>query len=179
MNLKLRNISKSFGVVKALQGIDFELIEGEVHAVCGENGAGKSTLMNILVGHHQPDEGGEILIDNQIVHITDFNHARSLGIAIVYQERSLIDSLSIAENIFANRLPVNRWGLIDYQSLYRQTSLILAKLGLSSLNPERLVAELSPAQKQMVEIGKALSQNPQVLILDEPTASTAPYNSSK
>lgn len=171
MNLKLKNISKSFGVVKALQAIDFELLEGEVHALCGENGAGKSTLMNILVGNHQPDAGGEILIDNKRVNITDFNHSRSLGIAIVYQERSLIDSLSIAENIFANRLPTNRWGFVDYQALYNQTNQILEKLGLSFLQPKTLVSELSTAQKQMVEIGKALSQNPKVLILDEPTAS--------
>jgi ribose transport system ATP-binding protein len=171
MNLKLKNISKSFGVVKALQGIDFELIEGEVHAVCGENGAGKSTLMNILVGNYQPDEAGSIWINNFETKITDFNTARNLGISIVYQERSLIDTLSIAENIFANRSPVNKFGFIDYQTLNQKTKEILEQLGLFHLQPNTLVGELSTAQKQMVEIGKALSQNPKILILDEPTAS--------
>jgi len=169
--IRLHQISKTFPGVKALSEVSFDIHPGEVHAVCGENGAGKSTLMNILAGNLQPDEGGVIEMNGQPITIADYNHAQALGIAIVYQERSLIDSLSIAENIFINRVPLNRWGLMDYRKLYEQTVPILNHLDLSYLSPQRLVVELSPAEKMMVEIGKALSQNPNVLILDEPTAS--------
>ncbi|MFN4147513.1 MAG: sugar ABC transporter ATP-binding protein [Runella sp.] len=171
MLLRLENISKTFPGVKALTEVSMSLETGEVHALCGENGAGKSTLMNILVGNHQPDEGGRIYIDEEEIQIADFNHARRLGIGIVYQERSLIDSLSIAENIFANRYPLNRWGLIDHKELERQTRHWLHELEMPTLSPQQIVATLSPAEKQMVEIAKTLSQNPRLLILDEPTAS--------
>lgn len=169
--IRLLNISKTFPGVKALSEVSFDIHPGEVHAVCGENGAGKSTLMNILAGNLQPDEGGVIEINGRPTTIADYNHARALGFSIVYQEKSLIDSLSIAENIFINRVPLNRWGLMDYRKLYEHTVPILDKLDLHHLNPRQLVVELSPAEKMMVEIGKALSQNPTVLILDEPTAS--------
>jgi len=169
--LKLTNISKTFPGVKALSEVSFTLNEGEVHALCGENGAGKSTLMNILSGNLQPDKGGDILLNNKKITIQNFNYSRSLGIAIVYQERSLIDALSIAENIFANRSPKNRWGFINFEQLFTNTKAILNELDLDFLNPNTLVGELSPAEKQMVEIGKALSQNPKILILDEATAS--------
>jgi len=127
--------------------------------------------MNVLAGNLQPDYGGIIEINGRQTIIEDYNHARSLGFSIVYQEKSLIDSLSIAENIFINQVPLNRWGLMDYRKLHEQTIPILDKLDLNHLNPQKLVVELSPAAKMMVEIGKALSQNPKVLILDEPTAS--------
>lgn len=169
--LTLRNISKTFPGVKALSGVSFAVPTGQVHALCGENGAGKSTLMNILAGNLQPDTGGAIEWNGEEVHIRDFNHARTLGIAIVYQERSLVDSLSIADNMFANRLPLTRWGLVNYQQLYRQTNAMMDRLGLPHLRPQTPVADLSPAEKQMVEIGKALTQQPKLLILDEPTAS--------
>ena len=169
--LTFQAISKTFPGVKALSEVSFTLEAGEVHAVCGENGAGKSTLMNILAGNLQPDSGGEIFIDNQPIQIKDFNQARELGIAIVYQERSLIEMLSIAENIFANRHPKTKWGLIDYPQLYVDTQTLLKQLNLTHLSPKTRVETLSPAERQMVEIAKALSQNPRILILDEPTAS--------
>lgn len=169
--LALQNISKTFPGVKALSDVSFALEAGEVHAVCGENGAGKSTLMNILAGNLQPDPGGKIFIEGKNEHINNFDHARELGVAIVYQERSLIDMLSIAENIFANRHPKNKWGLIDYQQLYANTQILLTELDLAHLSPQLRVELLSPAQRQMVEIAKALSQHPRILILDEPTAS--------
>lgn len=169
--LSLDHISKTFPGVKALSDVSLTLQAGEVHALCGENGAGKSTLMNILVGNQQPDAGGSIQLDGQPVQISDFNQARALGIAIVYQERSLVDTLSIAENMFANRYPRTRWGLIDYRELYGQTTDLLRLLDLLHLTPRTLVGDLSPADKQMVEFGKALSQRPRILILDEPTAS--------
>jgi ribose transport system ATP-binding protein len=173
--ITLSHISKSFPGVQALSDVSLEVAQGEVHALCGENGAGKSTLMNILVGHHQPDAGGQILLHGQTIQILDFNRARSLGIGIVYQERSLIDSLSVAENIFANCAPKNRWGLIDFSQLFDQTQQLLSQLALVHISPQTLVSALSPAEKQLVEIGKALAQNPQLLILDEPTASLSDH----
>src|SRR5215213_7190533 len=105
--LHLQNISKQFPGVNALQNISLHFEQGKIHALCGENGAGKSTLMNIIMGIHQPDDG-TILWKDQPVHIRDVQTAQSLGIAMVYQERSLVDSLSIAENIFPTRLPVKK-----------------------------------------------------------------------
>ena len=168
--LQLRNVSKHFPGVKALDNVTLSVNAGEIHALCGENGAGKSTLMNILTGNLQPDTG-EILIHDQPVQITGPAHATELGIAIVYQQLSLVDSLTVAENIFANRQPRNRFGLIRYKSLYAQTQSLLDQLALTELRPKTRVGDLSPGQKQMVEIAKALSQNPSILLLDEPTAS--------
>jgi ABC-type sugar transport system ATPase subunit len=168
--LKLEKITKFFPGVKALDGVDFSLHTGEVHALCGENGAGKSTLMNIVTGNYQPD-GGSIWLYGQQVVIADQKDAQRKGISIVYQERSLVDSLSIAENIFAGRQPVNHFGLIDRAKLDAMASHLLQRLGLHNLAPRDPVSLLSPAMQQMVEIAKALSHQPRILVLDEPTAS--------
>ena len=168
--LRLQNISKSFPGVKALQNVTLHFQEGQVHALCGENGAGKSTLMNIVMGILQPDEG-LIIWKEQAVQIRNVADAHQLGISIVYQERSLVDSLSIAENIFPVNLPVTKAGLIDFDHLFKQTRQLLNELGLSNLSPKTLVSKLSTAQKQMIEIAKAIAQQPSLLILDEPTAS--------
>ncbi|HLL95629.1 MAG TPA: sugar ABC transporter ATP-binding protein [Spirosoma sp.] len=168
--LELRTISKAFPGVKALDDVSFKVEPGEIHAICGENGAGKSTLLNILTGNLQPS-AGQILINGATMRIEGPAHATRLGIAIVYQQLSLVDSLSVAENIFANRQPRNRFGLIGYQSLFATTQTLLQQLNLTDLRPDNKVGDLSPAQKQMVEIAKALSQNPTTLLLDEPTAS--------
>ncbi|PSR57045.1 sugar ABC transporter ATP-binding protein [Adhaeribacter arboris] len=170
MELQLKKISKYFPGVKALDDISFELRAGEVHALCGENGAGKSTLLNILTGNLQPD-AGTILLNAQPTRITGPAQAAELGIAIVYQQLSLIDPLSVAENIFANRQPRNSWGFIHYSKLFAQTRALLQELHIDYLQPEQLVADLSPGEKQMVEIAKAFAQNPAILLLDEPTAS--------
>jgi ribose transport system ATP-binding protein len=168
--LRLQNISKSFPGVKALQDISLEFTGGKVHAVCGENGAGKSTLMNIIVGIVAPDSG-EMFWKGNKVQIENIQQAQSLGIGIVYQERSLVDSLSVAENIFPVNQPVNRFGLIDYSTLHQRTGTLLEQLQLKNISPKTIVGKLSAPQKQMVEIAKALAQNPSLLILDEPTAS--------
>ncbi len=183
--LELRNLSKQFPGVKALDGVSFHVERGEIHALCGENGAGKSTLLNLLTGNLQPD-AGQIVLEGQPVRVVNPAHATSLGIAIVYQQLSLIDTLSVAENIWANRQPRGTFGLswpglswpglswpglIQYRQLRSQTQALLSQLNLSGLHPNQLVGELSPGQKQMVEIAKALSQNPSLLLLDEPTAS--------
>lgn len=168
--LELRKITKIFPGVRALDQVSLTLNKGEVHALCGENGAGKSTLMNILSGNLQPDEGS-IYIEGSPVSIPDPAAAMRLGIGIVHQERSLVENLSIAENIYANHSPKTRWGLIDYPALYEQTTTLLHDLQLGTLDPRTLVSRLSPALQQMIEIAKALSQKPSMLILDEPTAS--------
>jgi len=168
--LQLRTISKHFPGVKALDTVSFTVNAGEIHALCGENGAGKSTLLNILTGNLRPDTG-QILLNNQAVQISSPAQATSLGIAIVYQQLSLVDGLTVAENVFANRQPKNWLGLIQYKTLFDNTQRLLSQLALTDIRPKTRVADLSPGQKQMVEIAKALSQNPAILLLDEPTAS--------
>lgn len=170
IKLQLKNISKSFPGVKALQHVDFDLLEGEVHVLCGENGAGKSTLMHILTGNLQPDEGN-IFLNKEKIIIETPAQAFEKGIAIVYQERSLTDELSVAENIFANRQPRNKIGLIEFKKMNQLAGRLLEQLSLKNISPTTKVRYLSAAQKQMVEIAKALSINPSILILDEPTAS--------
>lgn len=170
MLLKLKGINKYFPGVKALENINFTLGKGEVHALCGENGAGKTTLMNILTGNLQPD-GGNIYLNGNEVSISGPGHAAALGIAIVYQQLSLVDNLSVADNIFANTQPRNKWGFINYKALNEKTDILLKNLNIKNISPETLLSGLSPGQKQMVEIAKALSKDPDILILDEPTAS--------
>jgi ribose transport system ATP-binding protein len=171
-HLELNNICKAFPGVKALDRVTLTVIPGEIHALCGENGAGKSTLMNILVGNLQPDRG-TISIDGKSVTIEKPQHAFDHRISIVYQHLSLVDNLSVAENIFANQQPTNAFGFIQFGELYRQTDELLAALHLGAIDPRTRVAGLSPAQKQMVEIAKALAKDPSIFVLDEPTASLA------
>lgn len=169
-HLKLHQITKVFPGVKALNAVDLEVLPGEIHALCGENGAGKSTLMNILAGNLQPDEG-HIFINDRQVKIKTPQDAFEYGVSIVYQQLSLVESLSVAENIFANHQPVSRWGIIQFDELYSKAESLLTQLHLNKINPRTLVSKLSPAEKQMVEIAKALSKKPSTFILDEPTAS--------
>jgi ABC-type sugar transport system ATPase subunit len=166
--LAMQGVGKRFGGVRALDGVDLEVRAGEVHALVGENGAGKSTLMHILAGVHQPD-GGRIAWEGQDVVLSNEHVAQQLGIAIVFQERSLFSSLTVAENIFAGRQPVSGWGMIDRRSLHEQTREILERVGLAC-DPNAPLAGLSAAQQQMVEIAKALSLNAKLIIFDEPTA---------
>lgn len=169
--LSLQNITKSFPSVKALENISMEFYAGEVHALCGENGAGKSTLMNIIAGNLQPDSG-TLRWKGKPTLIKDVLHASNIGISIVYQERSLIDTLTIAENIYPNNKPLTKWGTINYTQLYENTKHLLDRLNLSKkMSPDLLVKQLSPASKQMIEIAKALASKPELLILDEPSAS--------
>lgn len=167
--LHLEQISKTFPGVKALDHVSIDIKKGEVHALVGENGAGKSTLMNIISGNYKADEGS-IFWKGKEVQIESQKGAQDLGISIVYQERSLIDGLNVAENIFAARQPVNRFRLIDTKKLTSMTEQFLETLNLGNISARTLVGELPPAKQQMVEIAKALSQNPQLLLLDEPTA---------
>ncbi len=167
--LEVQDITKTFPGVRALDSVDWSLKRGEIHALVGENGAGKSTLMHILGGVIQPDSG-EIFIDGEIVKFSNPHSAALHGIAIVFQELSVLENLSVAENIFANRQPANLINIINRRSLYEQSSKILQLFNLD-IDASVLLREISPDQHQVIEILKAISQNVKVLILDEPTSS--------
>lgn len=166
--LHLKDISKRFPGVLALDGVHLELRAGEVHAVCGENGAGKSTLMKVISGQYQPDTG-ELRYHGQVCRFASTAESQAAGIAIIHQELNLVPHLTVAENIFLAREPRKGW-LIDRVALRRNAQQCLDRLGLD-IAPDTLVKTLSVAQQQMVEIAKALSLNAQVLIMDEPTSS--------
>jgi rhamnose transport system ATP-binding protein len=166
--IRVDHVSKSFGGVRALQDVHFEIFAGEVHALLGENGAGKSTLIKIITGVHQPDTG-EIFLNGNPVRFGSTREAQEHGIAAIYQEPSLFPDLDVAENIMVGRQPVRRWG-IDWKRLYQETGNLLGRLGLS-IDPRTKARDLSVAQQQVVEIARALSINASVLIMDEPTSS--------
>jgi ABC-type sugar transport system ATPase subunit len=168
--LEARDITKTFPGVRALDGVNLRVKRGETHAVVGENGAGKSTLMLVLTGVHRQDSGS-ILLDGKPVHFSSYQDAVRHGIAIVYQDLSIVPSLSVAENIFANRQPVNGLGFIDHKELVRKTREALALFDLQQIDPMIPVKSLGHALQQVVEILKAISTDPSVLILDEPTSS--------
>ncbi|MBI1292380.1 ATP-binding cassette domain-containing protein [bacterium] len=165
--LEIRNMSKSFGQIHALRGVQFELRRGEIHAVAGENGAGKSTLMNIIDGILRADEG-TIRLDGQEVDITSPAVAQELGIGFVHQEIALCPDITVAENIFMGATSTSRRTLMNYADIERKASQILRPLG--DIDPSALVRSLSISQQQLVEIAKALTLDCRVLILDEPTA---------
>ncbi|HTP32714.1 MAG TPA: sugar ABC transporter ATP-binding protein [Candidatus Acidoferrales bacterium] len=165
--LEARNISKSFGGIRVLKSIAFDLQPGEVHALVGENGAGKSTLVNILSGALRPDSG-ELLWDGRPMQLRDPRHARALGISSVHQELALVPQLSVAENVFLGRHPVAR-GLVNFGEMHGRTRRVLAELG-REIDPRRLVAELSLADRQIVEIARAVAFESRLIVMDEPTA---------
>ena len=165
--LEISSITKSFGPTLALRNASFELKGGEIHALVGENGAGKSTLMKILAGVHRKDDG-QIFLSGHEVNPLSPQEARSLGISTVFQELSLCNNLSVAENILANRQP-GSFGLINHRSLNSLTNQYLKEFDVA-IRPETLVGDLPLAQKQIIEILKAISLRAKVLILDEPTS---------
>jgi len=167
--LSMKGICKDFPGVRAVDAMQLEVTEGEVHAVVGENGAGKSTLMHILAGVYQPESGRIDFAGHNNVRIADEQAAQKLGIAIVYQERSLFDSLSVAENIFAGRQPVRLGNWIDSGAMAARAHQLVQKVGLD-VHPHAPLSSLSPAEQQLVEIAKALSLNARLIIFDEPTA---------
>src|SRR5690606_11515976 len=149
--LSTRNVSRRFGATVALDGVSIDLSAGEVHAVIGENGAGKSTLTNILSGVVQPDSG-DVLIDGKVVTIGSPRRAQALGIATVFQELSLTETVSVGENIFAGRAP-SRFGLIDWPRLEQEAHALLAELGIE-LDVRQPLTEAPVSVRQMVEIAK-------------------------
>ena len=170
--VEMKNITKKFGIVTALNEISFKINRGEVHVLLGENGAGKSTLMKILSGVYQPTSGKIVIGGKDYDYLTpklSFDNK----ISIIYQELSVIDELSIQENLFVGKLPVKKvlgMETVDYKYMEEVTNKILNKIGLNR-NPYTLVEELTISEKQQVEIAKALASNADVIIMDEPTTS--------
>lgn len=167
--LEMKNISKKFGIVSALENAYLALKEGEVHALVGENGAGKSTLMKILGGIYSPNTG-DILIDGEKTEINDVLDAQSKGISIIHQEIVMVPELSVGQNIFLGREPRNKYGFIDYEKIYCESNNMLKEFGLD-IDPRMKVGQLNIANQQLVEIIKAISFNVKILVMDEPTSS--------
>lgn len=164
--LKLRHIKKHFAGIRALDNVNLEVLEGEIHAILGENGAGKSTLMKIISGAYQAD-AGEIYFDNKaIIHNTP-HKSKELGISIIYQEFSLVPDLSVTENIYLGQYVTTQW--INWKTLNQKAEDLLRTLGFV-MNVKGKISKLSVAEQQVVEIAKALSNDIKLLILDEPSA---------
>ena len=167
--LEMRNIVKEFPGVRALDGVTFDLQAGEFHSLVGENGAGKSTLMKVLSGVYPfGTYEGDILVDDEVRKFNTIREAERAGIAIIFQELSLVKELTVGENIFLGREPA-RFGVIDSSALYQRAGKLLKDLNLP-INPRTKVGNLGIGQQQLVEIAKALSQDAKILVLDEPTA---------
>jgi len=167
--ISVSEITKAFPGVRALDRVDFSCVESEVHALVGENGAGKSTLAKILAGAYWPDSGQVVIKGEEIQEFTP-QCAQASGVSIIYQELSLLPYMSVAENIFLGREPKAKLGLVDYRTMERGASEILDRLD-GCCDPHLPVYRLGPAQQQLVEIAKALSFDPDVLIMDEPSSS--------
>ena len=167
--LEMKAITKSFPGVRALDGVSFDLAAGEIHALVGENGAGKSTLIKILAGvYPHPEYGGEIILDGSAQRFANVRESEKAGIAVIYQEMSLVKDLNVAENIFLGRAP-RRLGIINWEDLFSRAQKLLDDLHLQ-IDLRTPVRNLGIGQQQLVEIAKALSQNARILVLDEPTA---------
>jgi len=167
--LSVKDVVKTFPAVRALDGVTLDIRRGEVHALLGENGAGKSTLMKILAGMFTPDSGS-IALDGREVAPKSPLEAKALGIVLIHQELSLVEELTVAENVFLGALPRRSFGFVDWNALHRQTAEILRRLNCD-FAPTSIVGDLSIARKQMVEIARALTVDAKVVIFDEPTAS--------
>lgn len=165
---ELCGISKAFPGVQALDDVSFSVYSGEVHALLGENGSGKSTLAKCLAGVHQAEKGQMIFQGSEVIFRNPME-ARQMGVATIYQEFSLIPSLTVAENIFLGRYPKNITGTIDWNAARKATVEVLDSLSLK-IDPDAVVQELSVAEQQLVEIAKAISLKSNLLIMDEPTA---------
>ncbi len=175
--LELKNISKSFGGVKALQNISVQFHEGEIHAILGENGAGKSTLMKIVCGIYQADQG-EVILDGKKMKLNDYNDAIHNGISIVNQEINLIPESSIAENIVLDKMDqFTKLGFVNWNRINETAKKYMDMVGLE-FDPKTPVMKLSAAHKQLIQIAKALSANAKVLMLDEPTSSLTQYEAN-
>jgi ribose transport system ATP-binding protein len=168
---ELRDVSKAFPGVQALDRVSLRLKRSEIHALVGENGSGKSTLAKCLSGVHEPDLGG-LFRQGTPVRLKDPQIARGLGVATFHQEFSLVPQLSVAENICLGRLP-GHWPVVDWPAARKQATQALSQLEVE-IEPDRIVASLSVAEQQLVEIAKAISQDMSLLILDEPTAALGP-----
>ncbi len=175
--LEMRGITKTFPGVRALSDVSLRVHPGEIHALMGENGAGKSTLMKILSGAYQADPGGEILIDGKPVTINGPLDAKNLGVAVIYQELSLAPNLTVAENIYMGR-EVRRGLMVDRKAMEDGCLGVLERLG-AGFSPKTLVGALSIAERQLVEIARAVHANARILVMDEPTTALSSRETDK
>ena len=166
--IELKGIVKLFPGVRALGGVTFDVREGEVHSLCGENGAGKSTLIKVMTGAHARDEG-QYLIDGEEVFFKSTQEAIAKGVSCVYQELSMAPQQDVAHNLFIGNLPTKN-GLVDHKTLYAKTEEVLEELEMH-VSPKAIAGELSVGQQQMIEIGRALTRNARLIIMDEPSSS--------
>lgn len=172
MKLAARDIVKDYPGCRALDKVSFEMESGKVYALIGKNGSGKSTLVKLFAGVIQPT-GGELYMDDEKLHFKTPKEAQDKGIVTVYQEMSLIPGLTVAENIFLNRMP-RKGRVIDWRTAYREADSLLKTMG-AAIDPRALIKDLSMWQKQIVEITRAMSFSPKVLMLDEPTSALAQH----
>ncbi len=174
--LRLSGVTKRFGGATALDGVDFDLLPGEVHGLIGENGAGKSTLMKILSGLHTPDEG-EISLDGQPVRFGSPADAKARGIGMIYQELSCMPQLTVAENVFLGR-HLTRGGVIDWKRMQREASEHMASLGFE-IDPTASLGSLSLGAQQLVEIARVIFSGARIVVLDEPTSALSQPEAEK
>lgn len=168
MKITMTGIKKAFGANRVLEGVDFELLPGEIHALMGENGAGKSTLMNILTGLHKRD-AGTIVIDGQETYYDSTKAAELAGVSFIHQEINAIGEMSVIDNLFLNREKRTKLGLLDYRAMEKEAQAVFEQLNIK-IDLYQEMGELSVGQQQMIEIAKSLMTNAQVIIMDEPTA---------
>lgn len=166
--VEMKNIDMRFGGIHALDNVSLTLRKGEVHALMGENGAGKSTLMKILNGLYTPTKG-EIYFNGERVHFKNIADAKKKGISMIFQELNQVKHMTVMENIFLGREPKDKFGSIDFKKMESETGALLAQLGVS-VNPKDKMADLTVAKSQLVEIVKAISNNADVIVMDEPTS---------
>src|SRR3984957_18686996 len=170
--LELTAISKSFGGVQALRGVDFTLLAGQIHGLAGENGAGKSTMMKIIAGVH-PADSGTMRVDGAEVRFRSSRDALAAGIGMVHQELSVAPDLSVAENVFLGAQPVNRLGIVAWRDMARKATAQLKNLGLD-IDPRARLGDFPIGVQQLVELSRVLFSGARIIILDEPTSALSP-----
>jgi ribose transport system ATP-binding protein len=170
--LELNQITKSFGGVEALRGVDFALFAGEIHGLVGENGAGKSTLMKIIAGVH-PEYSGRFMLDGQETRFRSTRDAYAAGIGMVHQELSVAADLTVAENVFLGTQPTNRFGLVQWRRMAREAREQLARFGID-VDPMTRLGDLPIGLQQLIEIARVLFSGARIIILDEPTSALSP-----
>src|SRR5215468_1340028 len=170
--LELQSITKSFGGVEALRGVDFALYAGEIHGLVGENGAGKSTLMKIIAGVH-PEFSGRFILDGRETRFHSARDAHAAGIAMVHQELSVAPDLTVAENVFLGNQPTNRLGIVQWGRMAREAGEQHARFGID-VDPMSRLGDLPIGLQQLIELARVLFSGARIVILDEPTSALSP-----
>src|ERR1043165_1845842 len=175
--LELQGITKSFGGVEALRGVDFALFAGEIHGLVGENGAGKSTLMKIIAGVHS-EFSGDFILDGNNTRFRSTRDAHAAGIAMVHQELSVAPDLTVAENVFLGSQPTNRLGLVQWRRMAREAGEQLKRFGID-VDPMSRLGDLPIGLQQLIEIARVLFSGARIIILDEPTSALPPPDADR